>query len=872
MSVKFGSNSLWGSVLLGLAIFGLSLVGHDAKTPAGTGMIVQARPATGESSCQACHSNSLHPAPTEVVAHMGECEGQREAREEWINSLHKCPPELDWRQIEAANRRALSLERFANQQLGHRTDQWDEIGSANQAGRTHSAYPSTSGDDLYVGSNLGGVWRGTHDGTHWEALSDGLGLGSHELVIVPPGEGPNEPETIITATARTIFASYDHGVTWQVPEGFGYDNIEESIRILHDPSNPRTVYYITKGTHYYSGGGSVLGNIVYRSVDGGQSFVSCHQASPPYACDAWIDRVSGGDLYLLHGGRLYFSRNQGDNFLTAGTLPDGRPTEAVLAGSEDGAPTFYGAFRYSGVWKLYRSIDGGASWTYRYEINDFWKTLCASITNRNLVFFAGVECYRSQDGGGSFSKINNWGEYYDDPENKLHADFPGIDVHLVNGSEKIYFNTDGGTYISHDGGLSVQNLSLYGLGISQYYGIFTSRNHPYLIGAGAQDQGFQQSVVLSKQRDEYLEFNQIISGDYAHLTSSERNHDWLYSVYPGFILMQRYEDAPEDLYFIDFPETDHSWLPFILADPHDPEILYFCGEHIWKYERYGSGYSYSLSEMPQDFGIGFLTALGISPVDDDNWYAATNNGNCWYSHDGGVTWHQSGHGPLAHYFHGTAIAVSPTDRNVAYLGGSGYAGHAVWSTSNGGSTWEAMGDGLPSTTVLGLTIDGDSGIPYAATDAGPYGYNFDTSRWESLVGTEAPLTTYWCVEWVPEIDVIRFGTYGRGIWDYSPLATQGVAEEGVSQLNNQILSMQIAPNPATVNLAVRFNLHSEDETSLELFDVSGRCLVKTAGGKISAGNHEISIDLSDRHLEPGFYFARLTSGDGALVRKVQVVR
>ncbi len=42
------------------------------------------------------------------------------------------------------------------------------------------------------------------------------------------------------------------------------------------------------------------------------------------------------------------------------------------------------------------------------------------------------------------------------------------------------------------------------------------------------------------------------------------------------------------------------------------------------------------------------------------------------------------------------------------------------------------------------------------------------TRWENLMGRDAPATTYWSVEAVPSAGRVRFGTYGRGIWDFAP--------------------------------------------------------------------------------------------------------
>jgi hypothetical protein len=75
---------------------------------------------------------------------------------------------------------------------------------------------------------------------------------------------------------------------------------------------------------------------------------------------------------------------------------------------------------------------------------------------------------------------------------------------------------------------------------------------------------------------------------------------------------------------------------------------------------------------------------------------------------------------------------------------------------------------LPSTLVYGLAYAGDgSGDVYAATEAGAYCWSRATATWENIMGTEAPITLYWSVEAVPGLPLMRFGTYGRGIWDYA---------------------------------------------------------------------------------------------------------
>ncbi len=41
-----------------------------------------------------------------------------------------------------------------------------------------------------------------------------------------------------------------------------------------------------------------------------------------------------------------------------------------------------------------------------------------------MLFFGGVNLSRSTDGGVTWTLVNYWWDYYEDIENKLHADIP----------------------------------------------------------------------------------------------------------------------------------------------------------------------------------------------------------------------------------------------------------------------------------------------------------------------------------------------------------------------------------------------------------------------------------------------------------------
>ncbi|MFT7521354.1 MAG: photosystem II stability/assembly factor-like uncharacterized protein, partial [Kiritimatiellia bacterium] len=468
-----------------------------------------------------------------------------------------------------------------------------------------------------------------------------------------------------------------------------------------------------------------------------------------------------------------------------GQLPEGAWTNGELVGSEDGAPRLWSiSVRNSKKWLL-RSNDAGKTWIQLREATDKWNgTLAASIVDQDVFAWGGVELWRTFDGGRLFTRMNKWGAYYGDPASQLHADLPGLDV-LPDGDGEIwYISTDGGLYSSTDSLRSVRSQSLDGLRVSQYYGTLTSSADTSHVAAGAQDQGYQTTTrVLNRndveiraavqQTQDILAFNQSISGDYAHLTSSDGTHEVVYSVYPGFIHV---DYGGEDAYKfkrVNYPPgfAKHAWLPPVVADPQHANVVFLCGEKLWRYVRNDDGWEPELWSE-QNFRTQndeYISGMVFSPVDDDRAYIATNKGGLYYSVDRGKTWTLGqGGAPSPQYFYGAAIAASPDDADTVYVGGSGYGENSgVVRSVDGGKTWSPWADGLPPTLVYTLTVTDDGrGEVFAGTETAAYRRLAGADGWQDITSNEAPVTTYWSSELIAGEDTVRFGTYGRGIWDY----------------------------------------------------------------------------------------------------------
>lgn len=716
------------------------------------------------------------PRPTEHGLDLEAEERQTEQRKAWFEHRHQAEPGVDWRALERANGEAEIEKRNRLSTALVTGNRWVERGSQNLAGRVHTAVLAPDGQSLYVGTALGGAWEGGLNGTGWAPFGDNLYGGAHHLAVIA-GANPGDPDVVLAATnGGAVHVTRDHGATWQVPSALA--NPTAIRRVLTTSDGGGTVFVLrTRNTS----------NQLFRSTDGMLSFQLVYDLTT-FPGDVWTTRDGRTDLYLMTRTGIVVSTDLGDTWTPVGPAPT-TGTRAELCGSEAGAPRLWSVWTSGGVPKLYRSDDAGASWGYLADLSDYWNVLEASITSVDTFLYGGVEAHRTLNGGASFAVINTWGAYYGNPASKLHADIQGMDVVANAGSfgETWYISTDGGLYRSTDLLASVQNLSLSGLRISQYYSTHTSAVNPGHVVAGAQDQGYQRASSLPPPTSTNLTFSQLISGDYGHLTSSHGDHSYLFSVYPGFVLVQVGENNPS-LYTVDFPAgEDHAWMPPVVADPLDSRHFFLCASHLYRYVKAAGNNWNPVQWSTFDFGVAsgeYVSALTFSPVDTNRAYAVTDRGKLYHSSDRGVTWTRAlNNGPSGQYFYGTALLASGVDVDTVIVGGSGYSGFAVYRSTDGGVSFQPWSTGLPPTLVYALAEARDgSGRVFCGTETAAYERGPDAAAWKDITGNQAPITVYWSVEALTNENTMRFGTYGRGIWDYrygsDPKARPGTLPPG----------------------------------------------------------------------------------------------
>ncbi len=127
------------------------------------------------------------------------------------------------------------------------------------------------------------------------------------------------------------------------------------------------------------------------------------------------------------------------------------------------------------------------------------------------------------------------------------------------------------------------------------------------------------------------------------------------------------------------------------------------------------------------------------PGKSNLYYFGSTGGGIWKTTDGGRSWENISDG----YFGGSigAIAVSPSDQNVIYVGGGEKTvrgnvsyGYGIWKSVDGGKTWEQKGLKL-SRHISRLRIDpNDHNIVYAAVMGDLYKESQERGIYKSVDG------------------------------------------------------------------------------------------------------------------------------------------
>jgi hypothetical protein len=421
----------------------------------------------------------------------------------------------------------------------------------------------------------------------------------------------------------------------------------------------------------------------------------------------------------------------------------------------------------SGLYGLYKTTDGGNSWTLIPSAPNFcagqcWYDMAIAIQpgNSNVVVLGGSE-YNGQvvvstDGGNTWTLYNN-----------LHPD-----------THSLVFSTDGSVfYTGNDGGIwSTTNLTSAnptwtslnaGVATLQFYpGMSIDSANINTMLAGTQDNSTELYSGSTTWQDETC-------GDGgATAIDGTTNPATFYSNCIGITLVKSTDGGntwPSMTNGINGGDRS-SWTPPLAMDPSNPQRLYFGTQYVYQTANGAANWT---SISPDLTNGANLSGIAVSPVDPNTLWAISSDAQISVTHNAlsgaAATWSNvTGTNMLPNRFP-AAVAADPGNANVAYLAFSGFSGYGdnfghAFITQNGGSTWTDISGNLPNIPVDDIAIDpAQANTYYVGTDFGVFYTTNGGTAWATLV-SGLPRVAVLSLKIHAATRNLRAATHGRSIW------------------------------------------------------------------------------------------------------------
>jgi predicted O-methyltransferase YrrM/photosystem II stability/assembly factor-like uncharacterized protein len=461
---------------------------------------------------------------------------------------------------------------------------------------------------FYMGATGGGVWKTVDCGNSWHNVSDGFfASGSIGAIAV----ADSNPDIVYVATGsaairsnviqgRGLYKSVDAGKSWTFV-GLRTAGQIGSIRV--HPRNPDIAYVAALGQPF--GPGQDRG--VFRTRDGGKTwqkvlFVNERTGVVSLAMDpADPDVVYAGawrgerkPWTIISGGPasetgLYKTTDGGNTWKhVSNGLPGGLIGKIDVDVSRASPRRVYVILEASeGQGGVYRSEDGGGSFTRinadpQLIARPFYYTyIDADPKNPDIVWVNNLALWRSQDGGRTFERVP-----------APHGDMHGMWINPDNPSFLIQSN-DGGANVSVDGGRSWSTQ--FNQSTAEIYGVEVDNQFPYRVYGAQQDTGRPLILPSRPPWGDRLEdpiqlwmdgpgcetgpvkpnianaqvVYGVCKGEFSRLSlvTGQESHYWIYP-------QNRYGHNPKDMKYRMQRVT-----PFELS-PHDPGVIYFGSQFL----------------------------------------------------------------------------------------------------------------------------------------------------------------------------------------------------------------------------------------------------------------------------------------------------
>ena len=775
---------------------------------------------------------------------------------------------------------------------------WEPAGPYNIGGRVTALAVAPGGSTLYLGSANGGVFRSDDSGVNWTSLLDGeftFSIGALALDPADPNTvycGTGEANSAVdTYDGSGLYRSVDGGASWSY---LALEATRRIGRIAVDPSNSNRIFVAAMGTQFSTNADRGL----YRSEDGGLNWTQVLFVNDSTGCaDVVINPAHPETVYCSTWERVRrptYRRAFGpgcgiwrsiDSGTTWTRLQYGlpTPTDSVgrigLAIAPSRPSTVYAQIitgsigGYSGR-GMYRTVDGGATWTRR-DVSGFtgifggfgwyFGDMAVDPVNSEKVYALGQLLGRSTDGGSMFGTIDG----------NAHVDHHAIWIDPAN-PDHIYLGNDGGFYSTQDAGAFWTHAVT--LDITQFYAGAIDPSNPARLMGGTQDNstpmttgsptawgyaldvgdGFYCAVDPTNPAVLFAEWQNCCGGG-GPRRSVNSGGSWTGPT--GF--------SPSDRY---------NWSTPLVMNPLNHNVILVGSHRVYRSTNNGVSYATISGDLttntPSLLTYSTVTTLDISLADTSVYYVGTDDAKVWRSINRGGSWTQITTGLPQRWV--TRVTADPVDPQVVYVALSGFSRDEhvphVYRSADRGSTWTPIAGDLPDIPINDVVVDpADTQRLFVATDVGVYWTPNQGATWAPL-GSGLPFTAVFDLTLHAPSRTLVAATHGRSQWkvDITQLPVAVLPSSDGPGISGVALSAP-APNPSRGWTRLTLELGTPGRVDVAVFDAAGRRVRTLVSGPLAAGRHPVAWDGTDRtgaRARAGVYFARAVVREGVATRRV----
>ncbi|MGE0443175.1 MAG: WD40/YVTN/BNR-like repeat-containing protein [Gemmatimonadales bacterium] len=736
---------------------------------------------------------------------------------------------------------------------------WRNIGPANMAGRVTDIEAVESNPAIvYVAAASGGLWKSVNAGTTWDPVFTGYGTANMGDVAVFQ---PN-PDIVWVGTGEScvrnsvgwgdgVYKSTDGGKTFV---NMGLRDTHHISEVVTHPENPDVVYVAAQG-HLWGNTGE---RGIFKTTDGGKNWqllsrglpnggrvgasdLVMDPSNPEILYAAFWERIREPHRFTSGGifGGIYKSTDGGASWQRLSTgLPAGPTGKIGLAISksdpnilmaivEHGFQPARNTPDYADMTKLgngmYRTEDGGATWTFVSRFNNrpfYYSHIFLDPRNPNRVYVLTGNAQISEDGGRTFVRQMEG----------ISGDFHALWIDPAN-SDRFYVGNDKGAYATYDGGARFQMFD--NMDIGQFYAVTLDNRDPYWAYGGLQDNGNWGGPSNSRDlngvlNDHWFKFH---AGDGFHTTVDPNDWRTVYTEAQGgrirrldAVFRQLGRDiTPNASTVLNLAEAvpgvaagrgplprssfRFNWSTPLVLSPHDSKTLYYGGNYLFRSTDRGDTWTIISPDLstrdtafanPETGGLTrdvtgaetHATAITISesPILPGVIWVGTDDGNIQLTRNGGRTWSntRSALRGVPPFTWVSRVTASRFDPATAYVTLDGHRRDDfrpyVFKTTDYGATWTSVAGNLPAGSPVYVITEGlrNPRLLFVGTETAAW-YSIDGgANWTRFLDGLPTVPVHDLVIHPREHDLVA-ATHGRSVWVFDNMGP-------LDQLTDSILA------------------------------------------------------------------------------------